>query len=283
MTRAEATRLHPFAQLLVEALERVAAAHVRRRVLQLALEEARIAAVPDKIEDLTFFVSGPLYEHAQRLLGSDFADSLLVELAPVLDRAWATDRAALDAPARPATPVPESEVRTRSRSAIRKLDGAADTEPAPAPATDDAAAPPSKRVTMPYLDAVLATPPGAEPATRVLVVHADDAARSAIAGALEDAAYAVVTAPDTRVARLLLSRLTPALIVADIETLAPDFEPLRPALDEMIGNGRALPVVLLSDERRPDTPDAVRAIVSRTSSRDELLEVVNQLRSALTR
>jgi CheY-like chemotaxis protein len=284
MTRGEAKRRQALlAQLLVEALDRVAAVHVRRRVLGAALDEAGVKAIPDQIEDLTFFVSGPLYEQAQRILGSEFADELLVEVAPVLDRAWASDREHAGAPpAVQGTPLPLSAVRrTRSQSAIRKVDAAttipADTEPAPATNEPADTTPPSiKRMTMPYLEAVL----GGEQAVRVLVVHGEDDARGAISGALEESGYAVVTAHDTRVARLLLSRLTPAFIVADVETLAPDFEPLRAALEAMMGTAQA-PVVLLSDERRPDMPELVRAIVSRASRPAEVLEVIEELRNEL--
>ncbi|HHH27204.1 MAG TPA: hypothetical protein ENK57_02485, partial [Polyangiaceae bacterium] len=84
--------------LVVETLEQVAAASVRRLVLRRALEVARLDGIPRRVEELTFFVSGPLYEAAQSVLGEDFADELLLELAPVLDRAWHEDRATVAPP-----------------------------------------------------------------------------------------------------------------------------------------------------------------------------------------
>ena len=64
--------------LVVETLENVAAAAVRRLVLRKALDVARLDTIPARVEDLTFFVSGPLYEAAQGVLGEDFADELLL-------------------------------------------------------------------------------------------------------------------------------------------------------------------------------------------------------------
>jgi len=406
--------------LVVSTLEQVAAASVRRMVLQRALDVASLDSIPNRVEDLTFFVSGPLYEAAQSVLGEDFADELLLELAPVLDRAWHEDRATVAPPtldarsdalsrafgevtarseapqgAQPPSHAPEpSSVPTsnvRKKSAIQRVvvetssegldemgeeeaperprepdsirigseeaevgeradtipaddeddtgpivapgarggaagdtipgdssaraedsgrgwsagssDGWTFTEPPPsssrpssspssspssmgAPSSsppmpspssqdddrpdavvdevrvpdlivpevtlpnvvdipprglravtvatrDETPPPPRSSRTVPYLQAVL-TPPRRR--RRVMIVDGRDEPRRALAEALEHAGYAVVTAHDRAVARSLFHRLTPTLIIADVETVAPDFEPLGPAFEELLGN-----------------------------------------------
>ncbi len=278
------TRLqsHP-GRLIVDALERISVLEIQRRVLHAALRDAGLAEVPSQLEDLTFFVSGPLYERAQRVLGVAFADAMLVEMSPALDHAWERDRAEAELPelATDSSRQPPSStaVRSRIRSAIHRLeedgppsavDAVRDTDPV----HDTDPAPSNKRNTVPYLDATL----GSGRAVRVLVVIAHEGRRRDLALALEGAGYAVVTAAEARVAAVLLSRVRPALVVADVETVAPDFEPVAAAFEAMFGDNEHVPVVLLSDHRRPGLPDTVRAIVSAESTPPEIVEVVDSLR-----
>lgn len=279
MTPAEKSNEPRLGRLITAALERVAWAEVKRTVLDRALDEAGMSRVPDVLEELTFFVSGPLYEHASRALGEEFAEALIAEMSPVLDQAWELDRAVVD---ETASLRPESAVRKRNRSAIRRLtdldappsavESMRDTDTDPVHDTD-VVPPSSRRNTMPYLESVLS-----ESGSRVLVAHAHDTRRRAIALALEDAGHSVVTAHDARVAAMLMSRVHPSIVVADVETVAPDFEPLGPALEGLFGDGAPVPVVLLSDHRRPSMPEAVQAVVDAESSADEVLAVVEHVR-----
>ncbi len=139
-----------------------------------------------------------------------------------------------------------------------------DTDPAP---------PSSKRSTMPYLEAISEVS-----RARVLVAHADDVRRKLLCLCLESAGHAVVPAQDAQLAAMLMSRVRPCVVVADVETIAPDFEPVRPALEALFGDEPEVPVVLLSTHRRPDMPDVVKALVSPTIAADELITLVEQIR-----
>lgn len=282
MSPAEKPQHERLGLLIVGALERASVFEIRRKVLERALADAGLAVVPDTLEELTFFVSGPLYEHAQKALGDAFADAMLTEMTPVLDRAWELDRAAVEEPFGADTPT--SAIRSkRSKSAIRRMseeDGppsAVDVAYDPAdtvPARDTDRVPPSsKRNTMPYVESVLTSD-----SCRVLVADADNVRRLELTRALEDAGHSVVTAPDARVASLLTGRVHPSIIVADIETVAPDFEPLGPALEVIFGDTDAVDVILMSDHRRPDLPAAVKAILSETCTPAEMLDVVERVR-----
>ncbi len=412
MGAQKAEQVDQHTTLVVETLEQVAAAAVRRLVLRKALDVARLDRIPGRVEDLTFFVSGPLYEAAQGVLGEDFADELLLELAPVLDRAWHEDRATvappsvdvLDLPLAtndddaavgvPPASVPHSNVRKKSaihrvapdpesvRILGEEIDGVeevgekADTVPAadeddtgpmaiPSPSSPEAVgdtipgassgrpadsgrgassachdwtytdAPPassdpgalmtpfapevasvpspsdgasrrglravavasrdetpppprSSRFTVPYLQAVL-TPPRRR--RRVMIVDAHDEPRRELAAALEGQGDAVVTAHDRGVARTLFYRLAPTLIIADVETIAPDFEPLGPAFEELLGGGppsSPVPVVarstdepvppprvlLLSDGATRSIPPEVDCVVDRSTDLSGILHEV---------
>jgi hypothetical protein len=285
MSPAEKPREQHLGRLVVAAFERATLAELRRRVLRAALDDAGLDEVPDQLEDLTFFVSGPLYERAQRMLGDAFAEALVAEVTPVLDRGWELDRAGFDVVELDATPLPlsrpASAVRNkRSRSAIRRLDD--DTAPPSAvdvvrdtdPVRDTDVAPSSKRNTMPYVDSGI----GSGASCRVLVAHGNDTKRRAIAAELEDAGHTVVTAHDARVAAMLVARVRPSIVVAEVETIAPDFEPLGPAFEAMFGDRESVPVILLSDHRRPSLPETVERFMPETSEPAEILEAVEAVR-----
>lgn len=367
--------------LVVETLENVAAAAVRRLVLRKALDVARLDTIPARVEDLTFFVSGPLYEAAQGVLGEDFADELLLELAPVLDRAWHDDRATVAPPSadgvdRTSASSSDGVDNVRKKSAIHRLaadpdsvrivaedaEEKADTIPAadeddtgpmallspsspgavgdtipgansgrPAdsspgcsavgrgsssashdwtssdlpPASSDPGAlmtpfspnvvavpdtprlpgqrsaeadaeasrlravtvatrdetpppPRSSRFTVPYLQAVL-TPPRRR--RRIMIVDAHDEPRRELAAALEEQGYAVVTAHDRGVARTLFYRLAPTLIIADVETIAPDFEPLGPAFEELLGGDPPSSPIAVASRRSDEPPTPPRVLL----------------------
>jgi CheY-like chemotaxis protein len=394
--RPEVTRDRQTARL-VQALETVAADAVRRHVLSGALDLAGLSDVPTRVEDLTFFVSGPLYEAAHQLLGDSFAEALLIEVAPILDRAWDDDRKTTTVPpamrspaqhsdlvssagpaeaspaeaspaeaspaeanpaeanASPVSANPTSSVveKARTYSAVQRVlpegDEAekADTIPAPDEAlrahgiplpptsnpgdaavtipgpesdyheamaidgagfdgigfdgigfdgigfdgtavdttsverhrTHDETPPPprSHRLTVPYLQSVL-TPPRRR--RRIMIVHSQDAPRRELAELLEKRGYAVVTAHDVDVARALHQRLAPTLIIAEIETLAPDFEPIALALDALLGeNADAEPphLIVLGDGASRSIPPGIDCIVEPPALAEHVLHQVQHL------
>ena len=130
------------AALLGAAFDRVSVAALRRAVMTEALEDANLFELPKRVEELTFFVSGPLYERAHHAMGPEFADSLLREFAPILDDAWERDRARSYGPVSSGSYCVDADAansRKGTRSSVWKVlddadpDSARDTVPAPAP------------------------------------------------------------------------------------------------------------------------------------------------------
>lgn len=284
-------------------------------LLHEALVEAGLGELPERPEDLLFFATGALYDRAQALYGRVRAERLLEELGSVLDLAWELDRLSLDEATRSTSDLPTSGV-VRKRSRVQRLahpspladedesgDPAKDdTLPAPSnclfPPSGDAAtqsapvalsrvvadtladlestAPP--RATLPYMPALLVSglnPTGA--AARVLVVEADGALRAGYAEALRARGCGVATAPDRLSAARLVTRLVPNLVIGDLETLAPDFEPLEPALEELFGDSEPAPILLLSDQPRRERNASVARTLEKPVSAVELCDAVAAL------
>jgi hypothetical protein len=115
-----------------------------------------------------------------------------------------------------------------------------------------------QRITVPYAPVTWVAP---RTLARVLVVAADDALRGRLAASLRGEAWMVVTAPHRDSARSLCARLEPDVVVAELETIAPDFEPLRPALDQQFGDAPWSSVVLVSDAPLREPIGAIKAVV----------------------
>ncbi|MCA9618528.1 MAG: hypothetical protein KC731_05895, partial [Myxococcales bacterium] len=86
----EATKAQPTAApdpgaRLVELIERSAAESVRRLVLDRALRGSGLDHPPTGAEDLADFLAGPLYDAARDVLDEEFAQALLLAVAPFLD------------------------------------------------------------------------------------------------------------------------------------------------------------------------------------------------------
>jgi CheY-like chemotaxis protein len=238
---------------VVEVVGRRLSADAAGALLDEALRRAGVAAVPEAAESLVFFVAGALCEVAEASHGEVAADRLMRELRPVLDEAWQLERTAL-AGGLGTTHPPVSGV-TRRDSGVQPSGGLslrdeeADTIPAQAdplavayvnaaglsvqhpPRVGLSDKPPSSRMTVPYLASAL-VPDG--PRTAIVVVDEDPVARDQIAGALRRLGCLVATAESRLEARRLIRRLEPRVLVADIETIAPDFEPLGPTFEELL-------------------------------------------------
>jgi hypothetical protein len=329
------------ARLVAATVERVAPAHVGRTgedLLADAFAAANLDDIPYGPEELLFFASGPLYELVQQEWGDPIADALLLELAPVFDRAWARDRIELGGDfvpqssthvaahsSVPGSSVPGSNVRRRSgvrptvkdtvptveatvlaneealateealaneevlatEEALAEDIVRADTIPAAPPTTlisyiDDEdrtltePLPPSsrRRGTIPYTPTAFL--PNDE-RVRVLVVAHDAATRCKFVSVLNDAACAVAMAPDAACAAALYARLEPALLIADLETIAPDFEPLRAALDGVFGDAPPASVVLLSDEPPRERHDDVVSVIAESTTPEQLAHLLDAL------
>jgi CheY-like chemotaxis protein len=111
--------------------------------------------------------------------------------------------------------------------------------------------------TVPYADAVWEDAGD----LRILVVDQDDAARRDAVAVLERLGYKVACAADRGSAARLLTRLEPAVVVADLETLAPDFEPLGTALEELFLEHAPCPVILLGTSKPREQTEWIKAAV----------------------
>jgi hypothetical protein len=219
----------------------------------------------------------------------------------VLDRVWERDRLETTGEL---TITPGSGVRRRSQlhpteaECARELEDR-DTVPAPPPTVSepppvseppvvseapdepmdevshDVVIPPERRrITVPYTAIAWAS---GRNTPRVLVVAADDDLRTRLARALRGRRYALATAAHRDGARALYARLEPDLVVVDLETLAPDYEPIRPALEALFGEMPPSKVVVVSDAPVRERVSAVQAVIPACASQDELVAAFGEL------
>jgi hypothetical protein len=74
-----------FDHALVEAIETMASAVVRERIVSLALAWGHLPEIPERGPELDQFVSGPLKKALAHALGPQAAASVLDELAPIVE------------------------------------------------------------------------------------------------------------------------------------------------------------------------------------------------------
>lgn len=135
---------------------------------------------------------------------------------------------------------------------------------------------PDSQGTVPYVDAVWQD--GGE--RRVLLVAEDETMRHEIVSFLEVFGYQVSWAADAASAAKLFARLDPQAVVADLETIAPDFEPLRPSLEALFGMGEPRPVVIVGTDDPREKVEWVKAAVPDpriAGGREELLQALEML------
>jgi hypothetical protein len=246
-------------------------------LLEAALARAGETALPHSLEDMLVFVCGPLYEAALARWNAESADALLAALTPLLEAAWERDRRAIatletDRPVSEDQPIDREPQR---RSAVRRAvalpvaeeegRAQADTEPAPPPSISSDAPASQKRTTVPYTPAVWT-----RSRKRVLVVALDDERRVALAELSRRPGLEVVTAADLDEARMLYQRLRPMIVVADRESIAPDFEPLRPTFEGLFGSQAPCDVILLTDDPPREEVDHIAAVLPERPAKDEL-------------
>ena len=125
--------------------------------------------------------------------------------------------------------------------------------------------------TVPYADAVWQADAGER---RVLVIDREDTSRQDAVAVLERLGFQVAWAADAGGARMLFTRLQPHVLVADVETVAPDFEPLRTALEDLFGDNEPVAVVLLGSDKPRETLDWVKAFVPKPLSFGNIEQLV---------
>jgi CheY-like chemotaxis protein len=80
----------PLGQLVVEALDRVATSDARDSVLYMALADGGLPAIPEDPSTFRRFALGPLRRAMFLTLGDEFADAVLSDLTPIIERAAST-------------------------------------------------------------------------------------------------------------------------------------------------------------------------------------------------
>ncbi len=80
----------PLARLLHEALDRVANPDARDSVLYMALADGGLTVVPEDPSTFRRFALGPLRRAMHLTLGDEFADAVLSDLTPIIERAAST-------------------------------------------------------------------------------------------------------------------------------------------------------------------------------------------------
>jgi len=255
---------------------------------------------------MVFFATGPLHEAVEAALGEGTASTILVALGPVLDEAWVRERRRVAAEAgTDSSSLPGSDAARRASGVRRQVELddesptdieqllAGDTTPVTAGEAAEAAAaelalqfsappqmtiseapPSSNRLTVPYLPNAL-LPDGRMPA--VVVADSDDDRRSELGDWLHELDCLVARAANREQVRSLVRKLRPKVLVADVETIAPDFEPLRPTLDDLLPGLTKTAVILVSDGAARELPDDVVTVLQRPVIRDELLAEVATL------
>ena len=295
----------PLANQLACALERLVSTEEATDALQAALSEADLDAIPDDPEELVFFATGALHAALQASLGRERANLLMLSLAPVLDAAWTRDDDASPHDATGSVP-PTSDV-VRRQSGLRRSDAPrsyatprpgvaveeiakADTIPAPSSRGAELAGrtvmaplnpievsdgePSSRRFTVPYLPKALVRK-GRTPAA--VVVDANPESRNELCEWLRSMGCLVAAAGDAIQARALLRRSRAGLLLADVESIAPDFEPIVPVLDDLVSGLEVPTIVLLSEEPRRAQCAAAAAIVRKPTSRADLVAAIDPL------
>ena len=275
-------------------------------VIDDALERAQLSAVPEDAEALVFFATGPLHEAVEASFGEQPASSIMLTLGPVLDEVWVRERRRVVAdPDSAFSTAPTSETARRESGVRRQAERddetptdieqlvAADTIPAPNSGAAEAAAaelalrmsahpsvaiseapPSSNRFTVPYLPNAL-LPESRTPA--VVVADADDDSRGELSDWLHSLGCLVARATNRAQVRSLVRKLKAQVLIADVETIAPDFEPLRPTFDDLFPGLTRPKVILISDGVRRELPDKVLAVLPRPVQRDQLLDLVAPL------
>ncbi len=275
-------------------------------MLDDALRRAELMEFPENAEAMVFFATGPLHEAVEAALGESAASTILVALGPILDEAWVRERRRVATEAAASSSAPPEPDAARRMSGVRRqvepddesptdieqlLDG--DTTPVPTGGAAEAAAaelalqfstppqmtisetpPSSNRLTVPYLPNAL-LPSGRTAA--VVVADLDDDRRGELGDWLHELDCLVARAANREQVRSLVRKLRPKVLIADVETLAPDFEPLRPTLDDLLPGLTKPAVILVSDGAARELPDDVVTLFRRPVVRDELLARVATL------
>jgi CheY-like chemotaxis protein len=133
--------------------------------------------------------------------------------------------------------------------------------------------PSSRRFTVPYLPKALVRK-SRTPAA--VVVDADEGSREELCTWLRSMGCVVAAASDGAQARSLLRRSRAGLLIADVETIAPDYEPIGPVLEELVRGLDTVTVVLLAEEPQR-ARCAAAAVLPKPTSRARLLTTIEPL------
>ena len=221
--------------LVVEVLDGIASPAAREAVLDRALALSGRRSLPGGARETLAFVTGPLRQAAAEELGDDaaveIAEQLQLRMAPAVSHSMAPP----DAGGR-TLPPPSSGVTERAKpspSAVAR-------RMSPPHGNQDVKR--RRRETRTYDAGVLTR---RSDAPRVILVDDDPSYRRALTRVLTEAGYEVATAHDAETALWLCQRLTPDVVVTDLELGDESGLRLAQELGQRFGS-QSPPVVLIT-------------------------------------
>ncbi len=244
--------------LVLEALDKIATAATRDRIVSLALAADQREALPSDPVPLSAFVTGPLWEATNVELGTEAADDLLQDLGPLLRLAAARASEAVAPQKRqsrtlrpPPMPLPQSGVW------VRELN----------PSSSE----PSRHLTAPYVAAWSTE----APSNLILVVDDDAHFLRGLARLLRLEGYDVIDAGTARAALMLCERLRPELVITDFDMPEMNGAELTTAILEQTKMAAPKVVMLTGAAHPPDRVPGITKVVRKDIRPVDLVAIID--------
>lgn len=277
--------MSPYAPLVYEALELVAAPEVRDRLLREALERAEIDAVPSDRTLFAQFVNDALRHVIARTLGEEDADAVVLDLQSM---SGIHQRAAIMANKQPSSiPPPEAEALEETAeddelSGIHRPRLAASEAP-----TELAAG--ARGALLEHLDSLEADParcdssmPDDSPshvrgkAVKVLLADDDETLLGMLERTLDAAGFEVATATNGRDALSLCLRYEPTVLVADMHMPVLNGRDVAQLLKRMRDDRAPATILLTADPTVPRLIEDVAEVLGKPIRARHLIEAIER-------
>ena len=279
----------PYAPLVYEALELVAAPEVRDRLLREALAAANLDAVPTDRTLFAQFVTGALHRAIAQALGEDDADAVVLDLQST---SGIHQRAVIMANKQPSSiPPPEArelEATTEDDepSGIHRP-GLSVSEVPTAIADDDA----DSLIDALSLDAPERRPsplPNDSPshvrgrAVRVLLADDDETLLGMLERTLDAAGFEVATSTNGRDALSLCLRYEPTVLVADMHMPVLNGRDVAQLLKRMRDDRAPATILLTADPTVPRLIEGVAEVLGKPIRARRLIEAIERAAGSAT-
>ena len=275
----------PYAPLVYEALELVAAPEVRDRLLREALARAELEAVPTDRTLFAQFVNDALYHVIARTLGEEDADAVVLDLQST---SGIHQRAAIMANKQPSSiPPPEAQAFEetaeedelsgihRPRLAISEAptEAADDPHAALLEHLDELAPEPARRAS-PLPDDSPSHVRGK--AVRVLLADDDETLLGMLERTLDAAGFEVATATNGRDALSLCLRYEPTVLVADMHMPVLNGRDVAQLLKRMRDSRAPATILLTADPTVPRLIEDVAEVLGKPIRARHLIEAIER-------